>query len=67
MLFHFGEKDAHIPASAVASIKAACPQGTYYMYPAEHGFNCTDRASHEPACAKLAYERSLEFFARTLD
>jgi dienelactone hydrolase len=32
-----------------------------HLYPAEHGFNCTDRASFEPACAKLAFERSLAF------
>ena len=66
VLFHFGEKDAHIPLSTVALIRAACPQGTYYLYPAEHGFNCTDRASHEPACAKLAFERSLDFLARNV-
>lgn len=66
MLFHFGEHDAHIPLSAVATIRAAWPQGTYYLYPAQHGFNCTDRASHDPACAKLAFERSLDFLARNV-
>ena len=66
ILFHFGEKDAHIPASAVALIKAACPRGVYYLYPAEHGFNCTDRASYDPASATLAYQRSLAFLTRDL-
>jgi carboxymethylenebutenolidase len=62
MIFHFGEQDSHIPLSTVKEIEAAYPQGTYYLYPAEHGFNCTDRASFEPASAKLAFERSLDFF-----
>jgi carboxymethylenebutenolidase len=61
VLFHYGEKDTHIPPATVAKVKAAFPQGTYYLYPAEHGFNCTDRSSFEPACARLAFERSLEF------
>jgi carboxymethylenebutenolidase len=62
VMFHFGEKDAHIPLSAVEQIKAANPHGIFHLYPAEHGFNCTDRASFEPTCAKLALERSVEFF-----
>jgi carboxymethylenebutenolidase len=62
MMFHFGEEDSHIPLSTVKEIEAAYPQGTYYLYPAGHGFNCTDRASFEPASAKLAFERSLDFF-----
>jgi carboxymethylenebutenolidase len=64
IMFHFGEKDAHIPLSAVEKIKAAVPGGIFFLYPADHGFNCTDRASFEPASAKLALERSLEFFHR---
>jgi len=64
VMFHFGEKDAHIPLSAVEQIKTAYPDGIYYLYPAEHGFNCTDRASFDPASAKLALERSLEFLHR---
>jgi carboxymethylenebutenolidase len=64
VLFHFGEKDKHIPQSAIEQIKAAYPEGIYHLYPADHGFNCTDRASFEPASAKLALERSLEFLHR---
>jgi carboxymethylenebutenolidase len=62
MMFHFGEKDSHIPLSIVNEIEAVYPQGIYYLYPAGHGFNCTDRASFELASAKLAFERSLDFF-----
>jgi carboxymethylenebutenolidase len=64
IMFHFGEKDAHISLSAVEKIKADVPDGIFHMYPADHGFNCTDRASFEPASAKLALDRSLEFFHR---
>ena len=64
IMFHFGEKDAHIPLSAVEKTKAAVPDGIFHLYPADHGFNCTDRASFEPASARLALERSLEFFRR---
>jgi carboxymethylenebutenolidase len=61
VMFHFGEKDAHIPRSTVDEIRTAYPQGIYHLYPADHGFNCTDRASFEPASAAIALERSLEF------
>jgi carboxymethylenebutenolidase len=64
VMFHFGEKDAHIPQSAVAAIQAAYPQGIYHLYAADHGFNCTDRQSFEPASAQLALQRSLEFLHR---
>jgi carboxymethylenebutenolidase len=64
VLLHFGEKDTHIPLSAVEAIKTAYPRGIYHLYPAEHGFNCTDRTSFEPTSAKLAFERSVEFFRR---
>ncbi|MEP6547270.1 MAG: dienelactone hydrolase family protein [Gammaproteobacteria bacterium] len=66
VMFNFGEKDAHIPKSAVAQIREAHPQEIYHLYPAGHGFNCTDRASYAPASAKLALERSLEFLYRHL-
>jgi carboxymethylenebutenolidase len=64
VMFHFGEQDTHIPLAAIEQIKAAYPQGIYHMYPAGHGFNCTDRASFDPASAKVALERSLEFLHR---
>ena len=62
IMFHYGELDSHIPMSQVEQVKAANPAGTFHLYEADHGFNCTDRASYEPASAKLALERSLEFF-----
>jgi carboxymethylenebutenolidase len=62
VMFHFGEKDTHIPLSAVDAIRTAYPRGIYHLYPAEHGFNCTDRASFDAQSAKLAFDRSVEFF-----
>jgi carboxymethylenebutenolidase len=63
-MYHFGERDTHIPLSSVEKIRAAHPDGIYHLYPAEHGFNCTDRASFEPKSAELALARSVEFLHR---
>jgi carboxymethylenebutenolidase len=62
IMFHFGEKDTHIPLSTVEKVKTEVPEGIVYLYPAGHGFNCTDRESYDPASAKLSLKRSLEFF-----
>jgi carboxymethylenebutenolidase len=62
MMFHFGEHDSHIPLADVEAIRKACPSGTFHLYPAGHGFNCTERADFHPASARLAFERTLEFF-----
>ena len=66
MQFHFGEQDAHIPLRDVEKIRAAFPQGEYHTYGAGHGFNCTDRASHDAAAAHLAFARTKEFFSKHL-
>jgi carboxymethylenebutenolidase len=64
VMYHFGELDKHIPASDIAKIKAAHPQGEFHTYPAGHGFNCEQRESYDAASARLARERSLAFFAK---
>ena len=61
VMFHFGEKDTHIPLTDVEKIRAAYPQGKYHVYPAGHGFNCSERADFNPASARLAFERSINF------
>jgi carboxymethylenebutenolidase len=66
MQFHFGEQDSHIPLSDVEKIRAAFPQGEYHTYAAGHGFNCTDRASHDATAAHLAFKRTKEFFGSHL-
>lgn len=65
-LFHFGDRDAHIPLADVARIRSAYPQGEYHVYAADHGFNCTDRSSHDAAAAHVAFGRTLEFFRKHL-
>jgi carboxymethylenebutenolidase len=64
MMFHFGERDAHIPLTDVEKIRRRFPQGTYHTYPAGHGFNCTDRADFDAASAHLAFQRTVEFFRK---
>jgi carboxymethylenebutenolidase len=66
VMYHFGDKDAHIPAGDIDKIRAADPKGEFYLYPAEHGFNCNQRGSYDAPSAALARERSLAFFAKNL-
>jgi carboxymethylenebutenolidase len=61
VMYHYGERDAHIPLEAVAAVRAAYPESPVYLYPAGHGFNCADRASFDAPSAALALERSLQF------
>ncbi|HXT08769.1 MAG TPA: dienelactone hydrolase family protein [Roseiarcus sp.] len=64
VLLHFGEKDEHIPLVGVKEVQALHPDVPIYLYPAGHGFHCDERASFDKDSAKLAWERSLEFFAK---
>jgi carboxymethylenebutenolidase len=67
VLFHFGERDASIPAAAVQRHRDAFPQMEIYTYPAEHAFNRdVDGTHYDAASAELALERTLAFFARQL-
>ena len=59
---HFGEKDHAIPLDDVESVRKANPDVQVFLYPAGHGFNCDARASYDAASARLARERTLEFF-----
>jgi carboxymethylenebutenolidase len=66
VMLHFGEKDDHIPMSAVESIRAALPDVPVFSYPAGHGFNCDDRGSYDKACADLALSRTLPFLHQNI-
>ncbi|MDC3202763.1 dienelactone hydrolase family protein [Gammaproteobacteria bacterium] len=66
MIMHFGEKDAHIPMSDVETIKQAQSDVDVFVYDADHGFNCGDRASYHAESAVLAKRRTLEHFERNL-
>lgn len=62
VMLHFGEKDPWIPVAAVEKFKSVHPNLPVHMYAADHGFNCDLRGSYDAAAAKLARERTLEFF-----
>lgn len=68
--FHVGEKDASIPMDQVEQIRQATagkPGVEVYTYPeAEHGFHCDHRGSYHEASAKLAWQRTGEFFKKHL-
>ncbi|MBR7945458.1 dienelactone hydrolase family protein [Burkholderia cenocepacia] len=70
ILFHYAENDHGIPLTAVDQVKAAFAghgHASFHVYPgAEHGFNCTDRASYNQRAAALAHGRTLTFLAEHL-
>ena len=66
VMFHFGEQDASIPPDMVQAHRDALPGMEVFTYPAGHGFNCDLRADYEPSSARLARERTLDFFTRNL-
>ena len=62
VMLHFGGKDTHIGPEQVEAVREAHPEVTIWVYEdAEHGFNCDQRGSYNPAASKLARERTLEF------
>lgn len=64
---HFGELDTSIPMTDVEAIRDARPEVEIYVYDgAQHGFGCDERGSFSAPDAKLAQERTLEFFGRHL-
>ena len=65
-IMHFGDLDAHIPVADVEAFGAERGEVTIYRYPADHGFNCDQRASFDAEAAKLAHARTLEFFGKNL-
>jgi carboxymethylenebutenolidase len=67
VMYHFGDKDQLIPSEMVAEIRDARPDGVFYTYPeAGHGFSCDERPDYRPESAKLALDRTLEFFGENL-
>jgi carboxymethylenebutenolidase len=66
-LLHYGETDHTIPMANVERIRAARPECELHVYAAGHGFNCDARAAFEPACAALAWERSMQWLETHMD
>jgi carboxymethylenebutenolidase len=64
---HFGEKDAHIPMSAVDEIRQKRPDCEIHVYQgADHGFHCDERGSYHAESAKVAWGRSMGFLEKNL-
>ena len=66
VMCHFGEQDHAIALDGVHAFAKAQPQTEVHVYPAQHGFNCDQRASFDAPAAALALERTLAFLARHL-
>jgi carboxymethylenebutenolidase len=66
VMMHFGAKDAHIGPGEIEKIRKAHPELPVFVYDAGHGFNCDQRKDYEPQSARLARERTLEFFRTNL-
>jgi carboxymethylenebutenolidase len=64
LMAHFGERDTMIPVDGVRKLAAAHPEAQVFVYAADHGFNCDQRASYDAAAAGLARERTLQFLRR---
>ena len=58
---HFGDQDAHISVESVKALEQAHPEVEVHLYAANHGFNCDQRGSYDPAAATLARQRTLAF------
>lgn len=67
-IFHFGADDPSIPPEAIDKQRAAWPDAPVYVYEhCGHAFNRdVDLHVYNAAAAKLALERTLDFFAREL-
>ena len=64
---HFGELDQSPTLEQAKAIAAAHQEITAHFYPgAAHGFNCDHRASYNAEAAKLARQRTIEFFTKHL-
>ena len=66
VMAHFGERDSGIPVDGVKRFATAHSEVEVFIYAADHGFNCDQRASYDAAAAALARERTLQHFRRYL-
>jgi carboxymethylenebutenolidase len=61
VIAHFGERDHVIPVAGVRAFAQAHADVAVHIYAADHGFNCDQRGSYDPAAATLARQRTLDF------
>jgi carboxymethylenebutenolidase len=63
VMMHFAERDRFISLSVVEQFRARHPTIPTFIYPAEHGFNCSDRPhGFDVASSASALQRTLSFF-----
>ena len=69
VIMHFGEKDHAIPLAEVDRVREAQKgrKVEIHIYPAGHGFNCDQRGSFDAGSAKMARERTLDWFKKYVD
>ena len=66
VMAHFGERDDGIPVAGVRELMAKHPAAQMFIYAADHGFNCDQRAAYDAATATLARGRTLQFLRRNV-
>jgi len=64
VMAHFGERDHMIPVEGVKKLAANHAAQQIFIYAADHGFNCDQRGSWDAPSAKVARERTLDFFRK---
>jgi len=62
VICHFGRTDASIPLDRVEHLQRLRPEVQVYLYDAGHGFNSPRPTHHNAEAARLARDRTLEFF-----
>jgi carboxymethylenebutenolidase len=51
---------------AIREVAQGIDESELYVYPADHGFNCDQRASYDAPSAATAWQRSVDFLRRHL-
>jgi carboxymethylenebutenolidase len=62
VICHFGRQDESIPQERVDHLRQMQPNVEIHLYDAGHAFNSPRPGNHNPAAARLARDRTLEFF-----
>ena len=66
VMLHFGETDASIPKEDYEKVMKQHSSLPIYLYPAGHGFVCDERGSFHAESAKIARERTMDFFKKNV-
>src|SRR5256714_6575399 len=61
-IFPFGGTHPSISQGHWGPVQGQRPQDPLHIYPAGHGFACDERGSFHPESAKLARQRTIDFF-----